>query len=188
MVAAYDSPKLTPEEYFVWEEQQGCKHEYLNGEVYAMTGGTVNHGRIALNFSFLLKNHLRANKKCMVLNSDVKVGVQRSNQYIYPDVSVSCDDRDRTATNFISHPCLVVEVLSPSTEAHDRGGKFKLYQRSSSLCDYVLASADKIEIDLYRKNAAEKWEILGYGESDLVALESINFAFSIEQLYEGITL
>jgi Uma2 family endonuclease len=185
MVAASE-PRLTPEEYFVWEEQQDCKHEYLNGQVYAMTGGTVNHGRLAVNFITLLGNFL--GNRCMVLNSDVRVEVQRSKQYIYPDVSVSCDQRDRTTTNFISNPCLVVEVLSPSTEAYDRGAKFKLYQRSSSLGDYVLVNADKIELDLYRKNSAQKWEIVSYGVGDLVELESINFTFPIEQLYEGIVI
>lgn len=121
----------------------------------------------------------------MVLNSDARVEVQRSMQYVYPDVSVTCDRQDLSNTNFISHPCLIVEVLSPSTEAYDRGGKFKLYRRSSSLQDYVLVSADKIELDLYRKSG-EKWEILNYFAGDLVELESINFTFPIEQLYQGI--
>jgi Uma2 family endonuclease len=183
MVAAHNLSRFTPEEYFAWEERQECKHEYMNGEVYAMTGGTINHSRVALNFGFMLMNHLRG--RCMVLNSDARVEVQRSRQYVYPDVSVTCDRRDLSNTNFVSHPCLIVEVLSPSTEAYDRGGKFKLYRRSSSLQDYVLVSADKIEIDLYRKSA-EKWEILSYSAGDLVELESINFTFPIEQLYQGI--
>jgi Uma2 family endonuclease len=115
MVAAREQfPKLTPAEYLDWEEQQELRHEYLNGEVYAMTGGTMNHSQIAGNFTTLLNIHLRGSG-CRVLNSDAKVQIAASNDYIYPDVSVTCDDRDKTATKFISHPCLIVEVLSPST-------------------------------------------------------------------------
>jgi Uma2 family endonuclease len=187
MVAVQENfPKLTPEEYLTWEEKQEVKHEYFDGEVYAMAGGTVNHGRVAVNFSFILQSHLRGNK-CIVLNSDVKIKILNSDKFVYPDVSVTCDDRDSTATNSISHPCLIVEVLSPSTEAFDLNGKFKLYRRSSSLRDYVLVSADKIELDLYRKNEQGKWEIINYIAGDLVELASINLTFPIEQVFEGIT-
>ena len=187
MVAVQENfPKLTPEEYLAWEEKQEIKHEYFDGEVYAMAGGTVNHGRVAVNFSFILQSHLRGNK-CIVLNSDVKIKIQKSDKFVYPDISVTCDDRDQTAKNFISHPCLIVEVLSPSTEAFDLNGKFKLYQRDISLRDYVLVSADKVELDLYRKNDQDKWEIISYGAGDLVELESINLTFPIEQVFEGIS-
>jgi Uma2 family endonuclease len=186
MVAALEqSPKLTPEEYFVWEEHQEFRHEYVNGEVYAMTGGTVNHGQIAMNFGIILGNHLRGGG-FRLLNSDVKVEIEASKDYLYPDVSVTCDEHDRTATNFISHPCLITEVLSPSTEAYDRGGKFKLYRRSSSLRDYVLVNPNKIEIDLYRRTNDGRWEIINYGVGDAVELNSINLTFPIEQVFEGI--
>jgi Uma2 family endonuclease len=187
MVAAYkNSPRFTPDEYFAWEEQQELRHEYLDGEVYAMTGGTVNHGQIAANFIILLGSHLRGGG-CRVLTSDVKVGIPESNDYVYPDVSVTCDELDRAATKFISYHCLIIEVLSPSTEAYDRGGKFRLYRRSSSLRDYVLVNANKIEIDLYHKNDLGKWEISNYVAGDAVELESINLTFSIDRVFEGIT-
>jgi Putative restriction endonuclease len=82
----------------------------VNGEVYAMTGGSVNHGEIAMNIGIMLGNHLE-DSGCRVLTSDVKVNIQESNDYVYPDVSVTCDERDRRATKFIAHPCLIVEVL-----------------------------------------------------------------------------
>jgi Uma2 family endonuclease len=187
MVAAYQhSPRFTPEEYFAWEEQQELRHEYLDGEVYAMTGGTVNHGRIAANFIILLGSHLRGGGY-LIQTSDVKVGIQESNDYVYPDVSVTYDELDRTATKFISNPCLIVEVLSPSTEAYDRGGKFRLYRRSDSLRDYVLVNANKIEIDLYHKDERGKWEIINYIAGDLVELESVNLTLPIDQVFESIT-
>jgi Uma2 family endonuclease len=171
-------PRLTPQEYFTWEEQQEIKHEYFEGEVFAMSGGTVNHGRIGGRIFSIIDDRLSESDRCIVLNSDVK--------YVYPDASVTCDERDRQTTQFISHPSLIVEVLSPSTEAYDRGKKFKLYQRSPSLVEYVLVSAEEIEIEVFRKNERSKWEVTNYAAGDTVELESIGLTFAIERVYRGI--
>jgi Uma2 family endonuclease len=178
-------PRFTPEEYFVWEEQQLERHEYIDGEVYAMSGGTINHSDIAMNFGTMLKNHLRGSG-CKTLNSDARVNVVESNNYIYPDLSVTCDERDKTTPQFIRYPCLIVEVLSPSTEAYDRGNKFKLYRKNPSLRDYVLVDSSKMEIDLYRKDESGNWYIINYEVGDSIELKSINLACSIEQVYEDI--
>lgn len=178
-------PKLTPEEYFVWEEQQLLRHEYLNGEIYAMSGGTQNHGRIASNIIFIVKGHLRGGG-CQVGNSDCRVNIVETKDYVYPDVSVTCDERDRTAIQAIQYPCLIVEVLSPSTASYDRGDKFRLYRRNPSLQDYVLVDAEKIAIDLYRKNDRGNWEIFNYQSGDNIDLQSIGLSFSIESVYEDI--
>jgi Uma2 family endonuclease len=185
VVAREYNPKLTPAEYLDWEEKQNLRYEYLNGEVYAMTGGSVNHGRIAANFIATLIPHLRGGG-CRVQTSDVKVQIANSNDYIYPDVSVTCDDRDKTATKFIAHPCLIIEVLSPSTAAYDRRDKFNLYRCSDSLQDYVFVDTQKIEIDIYSKNDRGRWEILSYVAGDIVDLKSIDLTFPIEQVFEGI--
>jgi Uma2 family endonuclease len=178
-------PKLTPEEYFIWEEKQLLRHEYLNGEVYAMTGGTQNHGRIASNIIFIVKGHLRGGG-CQVGNSDCRVNIFETKDYVYPDVSVTCDDRDRTAIQAIQYPCLIVEVLSPSTASYDRGDKFRLYRRNPSLQDYLLVDAEKIAIDLYRKNERGNWEIFNYQLGDNIKLQSIDLSFPIESVYEDI--
>jgi Uma2 family endonuclease len=114
------------------------------------------------------------------------VQIGESNEYIYPDVSVTRDVRDKTAVKFISHPCLIIEVLSPSNESRDRWEKFNLYRRSDSLQDYVLVDANKIEIALYSKNDRGKWEISRYVAGDMVELKSVNLTFPIEQLFEDI--
>ena len=178
-------PKLTPEEYFVWEEKQLLRHEYLNGEVYAMNGGTQNHGRIASNIIFIVKGHLRGGG-CQVGNSDCRVNIFETKDYVYPDVSVTCDARDRTAIQAIQYPCLIVEVLSPSTASYDRGDKFRLYRRNPSLQDYVLVEAEKIAIDLYRKNDRGNWEIFNYQPGDNIELQSVDLSFPIESVYEDI--
>jgi Uma2 family endonuclease len=188
MVALKDNtPRFTPEEYFDWEEQQLERHELIDGEVYAMTGGTVNHSQIAVKFISLLDNHLRGSG-CKTLNSDCRVNIVGSNNYTYPDLSVTCDDRDKTTTKYITYPCLIIEVLSFSTEAYDRGGKFRMYRQNPILQDYVLVSSEQIEIDLYHKTESGSWEIINYQAGDTIELKSVNLSFSIERIYEGITL
>jgi Uma2 family endonuclease len=186
MVALKDNvPRFTPEEYFAWEEQQLERHEYIDGEVYAMSGGTQNHSDIAMNFGAMLKSHLRGSG-CKTFNSDLRIKIFESNQYVYPDLSVTCDDRDKSTPQYITHPCLIIEVLSPSTEAYDRGNKFKLYRKNPCLRDYVLVDASKIAIDLYRKDDAGNWYIVNYEAGDSIDLKSVNLTFSIEQVYEDI--
>ncbi len=182
-----NSPKLTPEEYFAWEEKQLEKHEYIDGQVYAMSGGSVNHGRIAIRFTAMFDAHLD-NRSCITGNSDIKVNIVETTNYTYPDVSVTCDDRDKNTTEYITYPCLIVEVLSKSTEAYDRGGKFRMYRHNPVLQDYLLVSSTSIEMDLYHKNDAGEWIIINYKEGDTIELKSINLSFAIEQVYRGLNL
>lgn len=178
---------LTPEEYFVWEEQQLEKHELIDGRVYAMTGGSVNHGRIALRLTALLDDHLDGSP-CITGNSDIKVNIVGTQNYTYPDASVTCDEYDKTNPNYFTYPCLIVEVLSPSTEAYDRGGKFRMYRHNSTLIDYLLVSSTSIVIDLYHKNDAGDWMIINYQAGDIIELKSINLSFPVEQIYRGLTI
>ena len=188
MIAAKENrPALTPEKYFVWEEQQPEKYELMDGQVYAMTGGSVNHSRIAVRITTLLFNHLD-NSPCETGNSDLRINIFETNNYTYPDASVTCDDRDKTTTQYITYPCLIVEVLSPNTEAYDRGGKFRLYRHNPALQDYLLVSSTSIEIDLYQKSDAGEWLIINYQAGDTVELQSINLSFPIEQIYRGLNL
>jgi Uma2 family endonuclease len=178
------SPRFTPEEYFAWEEQQLVRHEYIDGQVYAMSGGTIDHSDIAGNFLSLLKAHMRGSG-CKTLNSDARVNILESSHYVYPDVSVTCDERDKTTTQYITYPCLVVEVLSSSTEAYDRGNKFKLYRRNPCLQEYVLVSAETMAIELFRK-VDNNWSLIDYEPGSMVELASVKLTFPIEQVYEDI--
>lgn len=186
MIAARDNDRhFTPEEYFSWEEKQLEKHELIDGRVYAMSGGTQNHSAIAINLLLSIRSHLRGSN-CNVFNSDLKVNILNTPNYTYPDVSVTCDNRDRENALYITYPCLIVEVLSDSTEAYDRGKKFEKYRRNPNLVDYVLVSSDEIAIDIYHKNDAGEWVILSYREGERVEFQSINLSLPIEQLYEEI--
>jgi Uma2 family endonuclease len=188
MIAANDNaPRLTPDQYLAWEETQPEKYEYIDGEVYAMGGGSVNHGRIAIRLTSLFDAHLDGSS-CITGNSDIKVKTVANQNYTYPDASVTCDDRDRTTPQYITYPCLIVEVLSEGTEAYDRGGKFRLYRQNPVLQDYLLVSSTKIEMDLYHKNEADDWVIINYQPGDTIELKSIDLSFAIEQVYRGLTL
>jgi len=187
MVAVPRPEKMTPQEYFDWEEKQPIKYEYINGRVFAMTGGTIPHNEIAVNLTTALKNHLRG-KGCKVLMADAKLGVSEQGSFHYPDVMVTCDEIDRRATKVIYHPCLIVEVLSPGTEAFDRGRKFKNYRRISTLKEYVLIDAREMSVERFQRKENGGWEMDNYGEGDEVSLTSVDFNFPIEMLYEDVIL
>ncbi|ACK66287.1 protein of unknown function DUF820 [Rippkaea orientalis PCC 8801] len=187
IVAKEQFPLFNPEQYFTWEEKQTNKHEYINGQIYAMSGGTVNHGRIAIRFTAMFEAHLE-NTNCITGNSDIKIKMADTHNYTYPDASVTCDERDKNTPNYITYPCLIIEVLSDSTEAYDRGKKFRLYRQNPVLQDYVLVSSTRIEIDLYHKNEAGEWIIINYQEGDIIELKSINLSFPIEQVYRNLTV
>jgi len=180
-------PQLSPTEYFAWEEQQLEKYEYINGEVYAMSGGSKNHSLISVRFITLFSNHLETSN-CEIGNSDLRVNITGTNNYTYPDVSVTCDNRDKTTTQYITYPCLIVEVLSAGTEAYDRGGKFRMYRNNPILQDYLLVSSTSIEIDLYHHKENGEWIIINDKEGDTIELKSINLSFAIEQVYRGLVL
>lgn len=180
-------PQLSPTEYFAWEEQQLEKYEYINGEVYAMSGGSKNHSLISVRFITLFSNHLETSD-CEIGNSDLRVNIAETNNYTYPDVSVTCDNRDKNTTQYITYPCLIVEVLSASTEAYDRGGKFRMYRNNPNLQDYLLVSSTSIEIDLYHRKDNNEWIIINYQAGDTIELKSINLSFAIEQVYRGLVL
>ena len=185
MVAIPKYQDMTPEEYLDWEEQQPLKYEYINGEVFAMTGGTVNHGTIGANCHYQLKTHLRGSSSRPFV-FDVKLGVSENGPYHYPDVMVSCDERDKRATKVIYYPCLIVEVFSPSTEGIDRGKKFKNYRQISTLKEYILVSTEQMMVECFRLNDKGLWELHTYNQGDEIHLTSVDFKFTIELLYEDV--
>jgi len=185
MVALPDSPYLSPEDYLAAEAESPVKHEYRDGEVYAMAGGTDAHVTIALNLWALLRGHLRGGS-CQAYALDMKARVEELNRFYYPDVMVTCDDRDRNNNTFKCHPCLVVEVLSESTEAFDRGDKFSDYRHLVSLQEYVLISQVRPQVEVFRRNAEGLWVLHPYGDGDTVELASVGWSGAISELYEAV--
>ncbi|MBW4520902.1 MAG: Uma2 family endonuclease [Scytolyngbya sp. HA4215-MV1] len=186
MIAIAELRRLTPQEYFEWEAQQELRYEYFDGEVFAMTGGSLPHADIALNIASILREHMRG--RCKVRNSDAKVGITEKGPFTYPDVSVSCDERDRTAQQFTRYPCLIVEVLSPSTEAYDRGEKFALYRQMESLQEYVLVGSETKTVEVFRRDQQGTWMFIPYGEGDEIELMSVGLTIPIAAIYEDVIL
>ncbi|MBE9080156.1 Uma2 family endonuclease [Romeria aff. gracilis LEGE 07310] len=193
MIAISEHP-MPAQDYLAWEAQQPIKYEYLNGEAYAMTGGTLAHNDIAVNLTTVLRTYLRGTG-CKVRMADAKVGITEVGPFFYPDILVTCNERDRKALKIVNHPCLVVEVLSPGTEAFDRGEKFRQYRRLDSLREYALINAETMGVECYRLNERNKWELTSYlpegkASADLleIQLTSIGFECPLSLIYEDVQL
>jgi Uma2 family endonuclease len=185
MIATPQPQKMSIEQYLDWEPLQEYRHEYVNGEVFAMTGGTIPHNDIALNIYRALYPHLRS-RGCRINVADVKVQVNINSPYFYPDVVISCDPRDLNARKFIQYPKIIVEVLSPGTEAKDRGEKFAFYRNITSLQEYVLVESEKIGVEFYRRGEGRMWLYSPYTVGDDITIESVDFSCAIDLIYEGV--
>ena len=184
MFALPDSLYMSAAEYLEWEPTQEERHEYWDGEVVAMSGGTRNHNRISGNFFKLLDDAL-INRDCDVYIADVKVQVEPGRKYFYPDVVVTCDERDDDA-QIVQFPCLIIEVLSPSTEAIDRGAKFARYRQFRSLQEYVLVQVDRPKVEVFRRHNLNQWVLSEYDLEDTLLLESIDVEITISNLYRQV--
>jgi Uma2 family endonuclease len=184
MVALPDRLFMSATEYLDWEPTQEDRYEYWDGEVVAMSGGTRNHNRISGNWFKLLDNAL-LNRDCDVYIADVKVQVEPGRKYFYPDVVVTCDKNDDDA-QIVQFPCLIIEVLSPSTEAVDRGAKFARYRQFTSLQEYVLVQVDRPKVEVFRRNKNNQWVLSEYDLDDRLLLESIGVEIAIADLYRQV--
>ncbi|MEM6433504.1 MAG: Uma2 family endonuclease [Cyanobacteria bacterium P01_D01_bin.115] len=185
MVALPAPQFLSPEDYLAAEADSPIKHEYCDGEVYAMAGGTDAHVTIALNLWALLRGHLR-DRNCRAYALDMKAHIEPLNRFFYPDVMVTCDDLDRANNTFKSYPCLIVEVLSAGTEAFDRGDKFIDYRHLDSLQEYVLISQVRPQVEVFRRNDEGLWVLHTYGDGDTIMLASVGWSGTIADLYEAV--
>ncbi|MGZ3642744.1 MAG: Uma2 family endonuclease [Ktedonobacteraceae bacterium] len=183
-MALESMPIMSVEQYFELEENSpDTGYEYLDGYVYMMLGGSTNHAAISGNIYAIFRSFLRGSQ-CCVYNSDMKVRVSEK-QYFHPDVTVSCDPYDRGTTAVIRSPRLVVEVLSPSTEARDRGRKLQCYLACPTIEEYLLVDARSIRIEIYRKEQ-KKWIYEAFEADNEVELTTLNVRFFIEDAYEDV--
>ena len=185
MLVSQSQADLSPEEYLAAEQDSPIKHEYIQGQVYAMAGASDAHVTIALNAATLLRNHVRGTG-CRVYMADMKAQIESLNSFYYPDVMVTCDARDRDSTYFKRYPCLVVEVLSATTEAFDRGNKFADYRQLESLQEYVLINTEKMSAECFRLNREGRWVLYPYTQDEEVHLASVDFRCPIAALYEDV--
>ncbi|MBD2257703.1 Uma2 family endonuclease [Pseudanabaena sp. FACHB-2040] len=185
---ASPQPPLTPDEYLQLEAQSAIKHEYIDGRVYAMAGASDAHVTIAGNLFALLRSHVRGTG-CRAYISDMKARIEARNRFYYPDVMVTCDPRDQETSDYKRFPKLIVEVLSDSTEAFDRGDKFADYQLLESLQEYVLINTRHQRVECFRRSEAGLWVLQYYTiETNSFRLNSVDFLDTLTALYEDVTL
>ncbi|MEE3716838.1 Uma2 family endonuclease [Tumidithrix elongata RA019] len=187
MLATPQSNYMTLEEYLEMEEKSDIKHEYIDGYVYAMAGANDPHVTITGNIFALIRSHLRGTG-CRVYITDMKAHVDSLKRFYYPDVMVTCDPRDAETLDRKHFPKLIIEVLSSSTEAFDRGDKFADYQQLESLEEYVLVSTKRQRLECFRKEEG-RWFLQTYSSdrSDF-QLSSINFEGKFVDLYEDVNI
>ena len=179
-------PDLTYAEYLTYEQASLIKHEFMNGLAFAMAGASEDHNVIASNLVACIRPRLRGTS-CRVFSSDMKLTIASANNATYyPDVMVVCDRSDNDP--YVKQkPCLLVEVLSPSTALLDRREKLFNYQRLESLQEYVLVSQFEVKVELYRRDR-DGWLVQCLGVGDSLHLQSIDLAIALSDIYEDVSL
>lgn len=180
---------VTPEEYLGIERKAEFKSEYIDGVIYALAGGSKRHSLVATNIIISLGVQLRG-RSCTVYNSDLKITTPNLQRYFYPDVSVVCgetgvvDDQEDVVLN----PILIVEVLSESTAAYDRGKKFLSYQQIDSLQEYILVSQDEMLVEGYARQGNDTWLYTKVtGLEGVLHLPSVNCELALKDIYDRAT-
>jgi Uma2 family endonuclease len=187
MPSAAENPRITVDDYLAGEQASAVKHDYVAGEVFAMAGAGEAHVTVALNLATLLRSHVRGGP-CRVYISDMKVHVEKADAFYYPDVFVTCDPADSRENLFKRSPTLVVEVLSDSTAAFDRGAKFAHYRQIDSLKEYVLIEPERRSVDVFRRNADGNWVLHPFAAGEELVLASLDFRCPIDAVYEDVEL
>ncbi|MBD2292475.1 Uma2 family endonuclease [Anabaena sphaerica FACHB-251] len=185
MTLSQFQPYLSPEEYLETEKSSPIKHEYIQGQIYAMAEASDAHVTITANLVALLRNHIRGTG-CRLYVADMKARIESLDIFYYPDIMVTCDSRDTQFEYFKRYPSLIIEVLSPSTEALDRGDKFSDYQELDTLQEYVLVSQNRQRIDCFRRNSEGRWVLYSYRGNQQLELTSVSFYCPLTDVYEDV--
>ncbi len=188
MIAQLEKKNYTAEEYLEFEVNSEERHQFINGEIMPMTGGTPNHNEIASIFNALLRVGLRG-KPYSIFVADQRVWIPQFNLYTYPDVMVVARPiaLQSGRTDTVTNPLLIVEVLSNSTKAYDRDEKFAAYRSISSFCEYLLIDQYRLQVEQYSKIEGNKWIFSEYkNPEDSIVLTSISSEILLAALYEGI--
>jgi Uma2 family endonuclease len=184
---AYGKEKISIEDYLQMENTEVVKHEYYQGEIFAMSGAKVPHNKISGNIYATLHAKLKG-KKCKPFNSDQRIHIPSNTLFTYPDISIICgeiitlNDDDYNVLN----PTVIIEVLSNSTKNYDRGEKFKLYRDIKTLKEYILVDSESIHVEVFRLNENGHWELEEYNAlPDSIAIKAIDESIITSEIYDG---
>ncbi len=185
-MATVPASYVSPEEYLERERKAETRSEYIRGEIFAMAGASVRHGRIVRNLVTQLDTALGSGP-CEVFSTDLRLAVTEASMYTYPDVMVICGDSASADDDMVSHAVLIVEVLSPSTKNYDRGQKFQYYRMLSSLKEYVTVAQDELHAERYVRGNAGEWILTEYcTPEDALELQSINVTLRLSGVYRRV--
>lgn len=182
--------KFTVDEYLAEEEKSTVKHEYYKGEIFAMAGASIAHNSVCSNVHVEIGAHLK-NKKCKVFQSDLKIHIQSNSLFTYPDLSIVCNGV-KTLPNYpdvVINPSIIIEVLSPTTQDYDRGGKFKLYRDIETLTEYILISSKEILVEKYTKQPNDSWLLTEFKTvNDALEIIGIGMKLKLLTIYNEVTI
>jgi Uma2 family endonuclease len=187
-MATQAKPYVTPEQYMALEREADVKSEYISGEMYSTAGASYEHNLITANLIRELGNQLRSGP-CRSVANGLRVRVDATGMYTYPDVVVVCGEPQFTDDHLdtLLNPTVIIEVLSPSTEAYDRGEKFAHYRRLGSLAEYVLVTQTRQRIERFRRQADEQWLFSETSETNgVVRLASVDCSLALSEVYAGV--
>jgi len=188
MAVLQTKPRLSEAEYLVIERAAAYKSEFFDGEMFAMAGGSLPHSRIATNLAIEIGNRLKG-RPCVPFNSDLRLKVEASGLITYPDLSVICGPIEFASgsDDTVSNPTVIVEVLSPSTEAYDRGAKFDNYRRMPSLQEYLLVSQDAPRVEQFIRQSGGDWLLrVVAGLESSIELPSLNISLPLAEVFAGV--
>ena len=177
-------PKPTLDDYLRWEDEQPARHEFVRGEIFAMVGAKRVHGVVVTNLSAALRMALRGSP-CRVFTEGMKVQ-PADDTILYPDLFVTCDPADLRTEAIFRAPKLVVEVLSPTTQAYDRSLKFALYRRLASLQEYALVDPDTRRVEVFRVGADGLWVLHDMSEGEALSLASLGCEVPMAEVFDGV--
>jgi len=187
MVQAAVAHRLSAEEFLAWDSTQTQRHEFIAGEIFAMSGASEAHVTAAGNLYLTLRQHL-AGTPCRTFITDMKLQVEAADAYFYPDVMVTCSAADAGSPSVKREPVLLAEVLSPSTAAYDRGDKFAAYRRIATLREYLLVDPDSRRVELYRLGADGLWVLHPAEPNTDVQLDSVHLLLTPAALWAEVPM
>jgi Uma2 family endonuclease len=189
-LVVYNKTKLTVEEYLQFENESIEKHEFYDGEVFAMAGAGLRHNKIFSNV-FGKLSHKLTGKSCQPYGSDLRIHIPENTLFTYPDISIICGDilQSDIDVDTLVQPTVLIEILSHSTQDYDRGGKFKLYRDIPTLKEYILIDSESIDVEVFRINASGHWQLEEYKDlGGFLEIAAVEVAVTLSEIYEGTKL
>jgi Uma2 family endonuclease len=166
------------------------KHEYFKGEVFAMSGASIAHNKIAMNSAIDIGSKLKG-KKCQPFGSDLRIHIPKNTLFTYPDISIVCGEIQTTDDKFdtVTNPSVIIEILSHSTRNYDKGEKFTLYREIDSLQEYILIDSERIMIEKFIRNSDNSWQLTEYKTIEQsFSIATVNIEMQLQDIYDGVKI